>query len=62
MRYSVEQLDACLDIIRLNAAQGEEFNNSAQCVGYLLEQGVEQADAFELWSAAEVIEELGIYG
>ena len=61
MRYSIDQLDACLDIIRLNAADNESFNNSAQCVGYLLEQGVDRSDAFSLWSAAEIIDELGIY-
>ena len=62
MRFTKDQLDSCLDIIRSNDAAGESFNNSAMCVGYLLEEGVDHSDAFELYAAAEVIDELGIYG
>ena len=60
MRFTIDQLDTCLDIIRSNIEDGTEFNNSAMCVGYLLEQGLNKADATELYAAAEVIDELGI--
>ena len=61
MRFTINQLDTCLDIIRSNIADGTTFNNSAMCVGYLLEEGLDRPEAFELYSAAEVIDELGIY-
>jgi len=31
------------------------------CVGYLLEEGLDKSTATELYSAAEIIDELGIY-
>ena len=61
MRFTKDQLNTCLDIIHGNNLAGESFNSSAMCVGYLLEEGVQQSDAFELYAAAEVIDELGIY-
>ena len=60
MRFTIDQLDTCLDIIRSNIEDGTEFNNSAMCVGYLLEQGLDQATATELYAAAEVVDELQI--
>ena len=61
IRFTKDQLDACLDIIRSNDEEGQSFNNSAMCVGYLLKEGIKQTDAVELYAAAEVIDELGIY-
>jgi len=60
MRFTIDQLDTCLGIIRANIEDGTTFNNSAMCVGYLIEQGLDQATATELYAAAEVVDELGI--
>ena len=61
MRFTKEQLDTCLDIIRLNQAEGTEFNNSAMCCGYLIEEGIDLSDATQLYSAAEVIDEMELF-
>jgi hypothetical protein len=60
MRFTHEQLHTCLDIIRSNDADGTSFNNSAMCVGYLIEEGLDQPAATELYAAAEVIDEMGL--
>jgi len=60
MRFTHEQLHTCLDIIRTNDTDGTSFNNSAMCVGYLIEEGLDLPEATELYSAAEVIDEMGL--
>ena len=60
MRFTHDQLHTCLDIIRTNDADGTSFNNSAMCVGYLIEEGIDSRDAAEFYSAAEIIDEMGL--
>ncbi len=58
MQFTRDQLDTCLEIIRMNQEDGTEYNNSAMCCGALIEEGLEKSDAIQLWSAAEIIDEL----
>ncbi len=58
MQFTRDQLDTCLEIIRMNQEDGTEFNSSAMCCGALIEEGLEKSDAIQLWAAAEIIDEL----
>ena len=42
----------------MNQEDHTEFNNSAMCCGALIEEGLEKSDAIQLWSAAEIIDQL----